>query len=158
MELGSDVPLFLGPGAARMTGRGERVEATEVWPFVAVLYLPDCPCSTAEVYAAFDAAGGAAGCPNWSDRPFPPAMLSQPPSAWREGLRNHLAGPATRVRPELEGILRRLARAANLPVCVTGSGSAMFIACDDAAEAGETLARLPGELARRCVLVRRNSW
>jgi len=145
--LGSDVPLFLGPPACRMTGRVERIEPAEAHPFCAVLILPDLHCSTAAVYAEFDR----------RPEPMAPqldaALLRRPPSAWRDRLVNQLAGPARRVCPELGRLQDAAAEAAGLPVHVTGSGSAMFLLCDGHAEAREAMDRLPPGIRRLCRLV-----
>lgn len=128
-ELGSDVPLFLGPPALRMTGRGEGIEPVAVHEFRAVLFLPEFSCDTGEVYRAFDA---------HSARPaqqLDAELLAAPPSRWRDKLVNQLAAPAESVRPELAKMRASLARAVSLPVCLTGSGSGMFVLCDDDSEA-----------------------
>ena len=153
-QLGSDVPALLGGPAARVRGRGERVEPVEVHPFTAVLCVPDVHCPTAEVYAAHDRLTGQAGRAQRID----PELLRRPPSQWRSRVGNDLAAAAVCVRPALGEIAERLAGATGLPVHITGSGSAMFVLADDEAEAVAAAARLPDELARRCVLVEPNPW
>jgi len=135
-SLGSDVPLFLGSSAARVTGRGECIQPVEVHDFRAVLCLPDATCDTGEVYRAFDEA------PVEMAGQLDEVLLAQPPSTWRHLLQNQLAPAAERVCPALIDIRREVSRWAALPVHVTGSGSAMFILCDSSAEAGEVLARI----------------
>jgi 4-diphosphocytidyl-2-C-methyl-D-erythritol kinase len=151
--LGSDVPLFLGPPACRMTGRGQTVRPLDAHPFWAVLVLPDLVCSTAEVYHAFDA------------RPteklaeqLDAALFRRPPSTWRGQLVNQLTEPALRVCPALRPLQDRLAQAAGLPVCLTGSGAAMFLLCDDQVRAEAVLAGLPDDLRRLGRIVRNNPW
>lgn len=134
-ELGSDVPLFLGPATQRMTGRGEHLESIAIHPFAAVVILPPFGCSTPAVYGAYDE----------SPHPIAPQLdagliASQPPSVWRELLVNDLAGPARSVCPPLAELQDRLAEAVSAPVHITGSGSGMFILCDDAAEAAANAA------------------
>lgn len=151
-QLGSDVPLLLGPPAARMTGRGQHVQPVEVHDFVAVLCLPDFACSTAEVYRAFDRSRPAMG------RQLPLEAPAQPPSQWRGLLVNQLTDAAWSTCGEVEGIMARLREACDLPVCMTGSGSATFILCDDGAEAAAALAAMPDDIRRQCVAVRNNPW
>jgi 4-diphosphocytidyl-2-C-methyl-D-erythritol kinase len=160
-SLGSDVPLFLGPPGLRITGRGEAVEPLRVHPFVAVLFLPDFSTATAAVYRAFDELGGAQGGP----RRRGPAVqarlgleLRKPPSRWRQLLHNDLAGAAIRVCPPLGPLWRRLTAALELPVCLTGSGSALFVLCDGVAEAEAVCGRVPRDLGARWVVVRPNGW
>ena len=147
-QLGSDVPLFLNPPAVRMTGRGDQCSPIYVHPFVAILFLPVQRCVTAEVYQAFDRQPAA------MMQQFDPRVLAgSPPSYWRGYLYNQLAGPARQVCPAIGEIQDRLAPAAGIPVHMTGSGSAMFMLCDNDAEAQAVLARIPEDLRRRCAIV-----
>lgn len=156
--LGSDVPLFLGPPVSRMTGRGEHLAPAAVHDFLAVLHMPPAVCPTAAVYRRFDE------LPGQGSGPFPPtsrpsaAMLQDPPSKWRSTLVNDLAAPAFQVSPDLQRTHEALATALGRPVSVTGSGSALFILCDDPAEAAEVLRRLPAGLPGQSVCVRPNPW
>jgi 4-diphosphocytidyl-2C-methyl-D-erythritol kinase len=45
-----------------------------------------------------------------------------------------------------------------VPVCLTGSGSAMFALCDNQDEATSLAAKLPQELRDDCVIVQSNPW
>jgi 4-diphosphocytidyl-2-C-methyl-D-erythritol kinase len=154
-RLGSDVPLFLGPPAARMTGRGEELRPVEIHPFVAVLHLPEIACPTGEVYRRFDGLAGAR--PAMAERKDL-ALGRLPPSRWRARLRNDLAPAALDISPPLRRLVQTLRESTGLPVSLTGSGSAAFVLCDDAREAAEVLRRLPADLAGRSVLVRPNPW
>jgi 4-diphosphocytidyl-2-C-methyl-D-erythritol kinase len=151
-SIGSDVPLFLGPPAARMRGRGERLDAITVAPFAAMLILPRSACSTATVYRAFDR------------QPPPPAkqldvaLLAQPPSRWRDLLVNQLRPAAERVNAELAAIRSDVEARIDRPLCLTGSGSAMFALCDDADEARSLLDRVPDDDLRQAVVVRAIGW
>jgi len=154
-QLGSDVPMFLGPPASRMTGRGETLTPLNVHDFAAVLHMPEFACSTADVYRAFDALPGAG-------RPMAPRaemdLADSPPSAWRGSLRNDLARAAKVVSPELARRMTRLGDACGEPVCLTGSGSAMFILTDTVADARAVADRLPPDLPGRTVIVRPSEW
>jgi 4-diphosphocytidyl-2-C-methyl-D-erythritol kinase len=150
-QLGSDVPLFLGPPAARMTGRGEAIEPAAVHDFAAVLHMPDFACATADVYRAFDAApdAGRAMAPRAAMD-----LAGSPPSAWREALRNDLTSAAKTVAPELARTMDVLSEACGARVCLTGSGSAMFCLADTVADARAIARRLPPDLPGRTVIVR----
>jgi 4-diphosphocytidyl-2-C-methyl-D-erythritol kinase len=154
-DLGSDVPLFLGPRASRMTGRGEVLQPVALCCFVALLHMPELTASSAEVYARFDRLPGA-------DRPIPrrtalpPETL--PPSRWRNELRNDLTPAAVALNDDLARTMATLTDVLDTNVSMTGSGSALFVLCDDADEAAELLARLPADLPGRTVLVRDNPW
>jgi len=150
--LGSDVPLFLGGPASRITGRGERVAPVRLAPFLAVLFLPGFACSTAAVYRAYDEAPARAG------RQIGPAALGRPPSAWRGRLRNDLSAAARKVSPPLAELWDALSAAIRLPVCLTGSGSGLFVLCDGPAEAWLLRSQIPPNLPCRCIVVRANPW
>jgi len=152
-SLGSDVPLFLGPAAVRMTGRGECVAPAEVCPFHALLFVPDIHCATGEVYRAFDETGG--GGPGEQPAGLP---LAAAPSAWRGLLRNDLAEAAERLEPDLGELRGSIAEQTHLPVSVTGSGSAMFVLCDSADEAAAAFAALDQTIRAICVPARTNPW
>ena len=153
MTLGSDVPLFLGPPAARMTGRGEHIEPIGLQPFRAILYVPDCTCRTGEVYNAYDAAPP----PEATQQPAE-LLTGAPPSRWRRLLVNQLAEAALSLHGELARAWAELTSSARLPVCLTGSGSAMFILCDSRAEADSIMLGFSEQLKRRCLVVQPNPW
>ncbi len=154
--LGSDVPLFLAPPGARMTGRGEQVRNVPIADFAALLCLPPMHSPTGAVYRRFDELGPPAGEP--ADRQLPEDLLAEPPSTWRERLVNDLRPAAEALGGELTEFRRALSASAGAPVCLSGSGSAMFVLCDDAAEATERFERLPPDLAERCCVVESNPW
>ena len=152
-ELGSDVPLFLGPPAVRITRRGECVERLEVGEFAAIIVMGGGICSTVEVYEAYDRLGAGA-----SEQLDAGLLAAGPPSLWRGRLHNDLTEAARRVCPELSVLGNRVGAAVDAPVHMTGSGSAMFILCDDVMEAGRVISRLDDDLQDMCVIVGRNPW
>ena len=85
-------------------------------------------------------------------------MLSSPPSKWRDRLVNQLAKAAEAAAPGLAGLRVKLAAQLGLPVCLTGSGSAMFALYDSVAEARDALTRICPPLTERCCIVQSNPW
>jgi len=152
-EIGSDVPLFLGPAAARIGGRGQRLLPIEVHPFFALVHTPALACDTAAVYAAHDglphAPGGAA---------IDPDAFRRPASTWADQCVNDLQPAAARLCPPLPGIADALADATGLSVHLTGSGSALFCLADTAARARRAADALPDALRARSRIVSLNPW
>lgn len=152
-QLGSDVPLFIGPACSRMTGRGEILEPATIHKFHAVLVLPEFGCATAQVYEAFDELPQ-----EMAPQLEPDVLASQKPSQWRARLVNQLERPARAVSPGLGGLLERLGQVMPVPVHMTGSGSAVFLLCDDAREAVELQSALPMDVQPRSVRVTQCDW
>jgi 4-diphosphocytidyl-2-C-methyl-D-erythritol kinase len=120
--IGSDVPFFLGPEVARVTGRGERIEAGPPWRAVPVVLLkPGFGVPTPEAYAGWRDAAAVAGA---AEEAGPEAGE---PSLGGVELRNDLERPVfakylflaevkdwLRAQPEVAAAL------------MSGSGSTMF--------------------------------
>ncbi len=138
--LGADVPFFLAGGAARFTGRGDRLERC-LRPLEAALVLvkPDEPVSTAEAYAAFDRLGA----------PAAPADAAGMISALEAGdlipvatlLRNEMTRSSAGLVPAIGEALAILDAADGVyGASMAGSGSAVFGLCADAAAADRAAA------------------
>ena len=136
-ELGSDVPFFLSPGLALVTGRGEQVRPLAPWPpGWMVLANPGVAVSTAWAYAevsskltgrgrqstiqTFAAAGSLPWPPAWAYNRFEEAVLPQ--------------------RPEIRRLRQFLEGGGAAPVLMSGSGASVFGVVAEAA-AAEDLAR-----------------
>jgi len=131
-EVGSDVPLFFHTPLCIVRGRGERVEdlrrTLTGW---AVLILPVIHSPTREVYAAWD---------RLKSHPSRPSINEVLQSAQRAEtlmphLFNDLEAAAFASNPALADLAEQLARLADGPVCMTGSGSAFFRLFDERATA-----------------------
>lgn len=136
-ELGSDVPFFLGRGAAVCRGRGERIEPTPGGGLSFVVVRPDEGLSTAEVY-------------RHCRPPEEPRSAAAAVSALSRGdacalgraLFNRLESAAARLSPWIERLHRAFAR---LDLCgyqMSGSGTAFFGVCRHARHARAAAIRL----------------
>lgn len=141
--LGSDVPFFIDPEFTRasrpaprpalVSGFGDRVERLAPLHAELVLIIPPFGCSTPDVYRAFDALP--AGALNERRvRDIAAAHALDPLSLF-----NDLSNAACAVAPDLARLVAHAAAASELPVHITGSGSAMFIITPP--ERANTLAR-----------------
>jgi 4-diphosphocytidyl-2-C-methyl-D-erythritol kinase len=127
-ELGSDVAFLVHGGSAIVEGLGERVETHAAPPQLdAVLAFPDAKCPTGPVYAAFDRLRSeASGGPDAERVRRLIAERVSPDACF-----NDLAAPAFEIAPTLRDDLDELSRLAERPAHVSGSGSTLFVVCDD---------------------------
>ncbi len=135
-ELGSDVPFLVRGGSAIVEGTGEQIEHLEMTPDVhAVLILPEMGCETGLVYRTLD---------DMNPTPVDPSAVRSLAMNGFDGhqLFNDLADPALKVAKGLEAIRDELSDIAKSPVHVSGSGSTLFIACDEASSATSLAAEI----------------
>lgn len=124
-ELGSDVPFFLGGGAAWMRGRGDVIEAVPLRTGIPMLVaIPPFPIATHEVYAAWDDMGGPR-----SSRSIP---APAPIDALLPSLTNDLEPAAEQVEPRLRSFRERLEQAVGRDALMAGSGSTYVVLADGA--------------------------
>ena len=137
-ELGSDVPFFLGSGAAVCRGRGERIEEVAgLGPIHFVVVRPPEGLSTAKVYAACRVA----------DKPRSVAPLIE---VLRGGdtrrlgglVHNRLEAAAGTLSPWIGRLQHELAAEDCLAAQMSGSGSAYFGICRHARHARRVARRL----------------
>ena len=132
VRLGADVPFFLDPRPAWVTGIGEQIEPIpEFPPLDLLLVTPAPPLATADVFRALDAAltppspsrrmPALRGDPGWS----PSAAL----------LANDLEPVAARLRPGIARVRSELERLGARAVAMSGSGPTMFGLFRDAGQA-----------------------
>ena len=151
LDLGADVPFFLDPRPARVSGIGERIEPLTGWPaFSLVLANPGLPLATAEVFRVFDSLH--------LDRsleraPLDPRLLSLGPGptrtgvdatpalAWSHLLENDLESAAIRLCPPVARLREQLRGAGARAVGMSGSGPTLFGVFEDPASAATGLAR-----------------
>lgn len=150
LELGADVPFFLSPGPALVTGIGERIERLSGVPELAlVLVNPGKTLATADVYRMADRLAGAltknrsgstmralSGLTR-NRRDLAPAL--------RDLLINDLEPAARQLCPPVARIADRLERVGAMAVSMTGSGATVLGVFGSQAEAGEAEKRLRAE-------------
>jgi len=126
--LGCDVPFFIGGGSALVHGFGEQVEPLDrLTELHAVVVLPDSVCPTGQVYGAFDELDRVT-----ASRAGDVEVLARSGAALRsDSVFNDLAAAAIRVAPGLGDYLQQLGDVAQRPAHVAGSGSSLFVLCDD---------------------------
>ena len=128
--LGSDIPFLVAGGSALVEGKGEQLtRQSTVPPLHAVLAFPEAKCPTGAVYSAFDAVPGAI---LQRDRVW--KLMSAGRPAPDEPF-NDLAKPAIHVAPSLAEPLAHLEQLTGRPAHVSGSGSTLFVLCDDGTQA-----------------------
>jgi len=125
-ELGSDVPFLVHGGSAIVEGIGERVaihpraDRTHL-----VLVFPSATCPTGPVYSAFDRVASAALRPE-AVRALANSKRIDPAAPFNDLLR-----PALEVAPTLADDLDEVSALAERPAHLSGSGSTLFVVCDD---------------------------
>jgi len=149
-ELGSDVPFFLGPGAAVCRGRGERIEPVlglGKWHFVVV--RPPEGLSTPEVYRRCQPGDRGADV-----QPLLKALRRGDRAAVGRLLVNRLEEAAEPLSPWI-GRLRHEFRRTDCPGHqMSGSGSSYFGVCRHARHARRVAARLRGRNVGRVFLAK----
>lgn len=124
-ELGSDVVFLLDGGSAVVEGLGDRIEPTARLPEIhAVLVMPEFGCPTGAIYRRFDETS-----PPSLDSNRVRRLAASAPAG--DELFNDLAAAAFLERPELAEIVDRASTLAERPTHLSGSGSSLFILCDD---------------------------
>lgn len=143
--VGSDVPMFLagGYGACRITGRGEVVQRLGWAPRgFCLLLLPGIHVPTPAVYAAWDQQPLSSP----ADRSERSSRGADGATRWLDYCFNDLQAPALRLFPRLQAIRDQAQNLCGRPVLMTGSGSAMFTAFEDAAQAERMAHRISTEV------------
>ena len=128
-KLGADVPFFLRGGTQRGRGTGVELSSAEHVRQDYVLVLPPYGCETAAVYKKHAALWSAS---NPSDTLQSITVPKNWDAAVGMGYCNDLERAAEHLRPEL-GRLREAVKAVGYAqVCMSGSGSTLFVAVADA--------------------------
>lgn len=157
-QLGSDVPFFLNGPLAFCAGKGEKVKKlSRKFDFPALLILPDVSVSTQKVYA------------NYKHNAALHKRLSAQINGYIRKNRIDLAAKmcANMLQTSCFGLVRSLAKLKVKieslgigPLCLSGSGSAMFYIIDnrDRQAAGAYRDKLNKKLGCRSIIVSNNRW
>jgi 4-diphosphocytidyl-2-C-methyl-D-erythritol kinase len=141
--LGSDVPFLVRGGSAIVEGTGTTLAPHDGVPELhAVLVLPGTSCATAGVYARFDEIGAGP-----LRRAAVHALAATARAPAPDALFNDLAPATIASAPELAQLIEVVSSLAERPANVSGSGSTLFVLCDDAMHAAflaETIERTHG--------------
>ena len=128
LGLGADVPFFLDPRPALVTGIGEEIQAIAGMPaFSLLLAHPGTSLATPDVYEAYDASSASlthirAG----STMPRILALREGANHALSELLKNDLEPAAVRLCPRIGELRRVIETSGALAVGMSGSGPAVF--------------------------------
>ncbi len=138
LEVGSDVPFFLGPGPAWATGRGEKLAPVSVPTLELVLAYPRDPAlaiRAGDAYRWLDASRAASRSPSGAPRPMR--------RAFRATLaQNDLQGPCFERHPLLRTLAGQLVGAGATATIMSGSGPTVFGIFPDRAAARRTATRM----------------
>jgi 4-diphosphocytidyl-2-C-methyl-D-erythritol kinase len=125
LGLGADVPFFLDPRPAWVTGIGERREPVSGVPSLALLLVnPGESLATAAVFRAFDALA-----PPTAPRATPPRSLAHElaeDGALAARLHNDLEEPAVRLCPPIARLRAQLRASGARAVGMSGSGATLY--------------------------------
>lgn len=139
-QLGSDVPFFLGSGAALATGRGETLEALgPVPPLDCVIVRPRQGLSTAKVFAASQAGQGRRDA-----APLVEALIAGQRPRVGALLFNRLQSAARRLSPWIDRLDREMRGLDLWGHQMSGSGTSCFALCRHARHARRIAAFLNG--------------
>jgi 4-diphosphocytidyl-2-C-methyl-D-erythritol kinase len=138
VELGSDVPFFLGPPAAIGRGRGEQLEPVAgLGTLHFVLVRPPQGLSTGQVYANCQVAARPR-----SVAPLVDALRSGDPRQLNRLIHNRLEPAAQALSPWIGRLQRELGSQDFLAAQMTGSGTGYFGICRHARHARRVARRL----------------
>lgn len=136
--LGADVPFLVHGGHAFVEGTGDRYSPLPSEnPLYLVLVFPKTTCPTSQIFRAFDEQ---------------PAGRFEPERARTESF-NDLLAPAFASFPDLKRDAEAIETLAEAPALLSGSGSTLFLVCDEANHAQFLATAIPETLNLPAVAV-----
>ena len=157
VKLGSDVPFFLSGSLAFCCGKGEKIEKIEkIFNFLIILILPDVNVSTKKVYENY----------KHNNALYKALKMQIRDLAGKNRIdlvakicANMLAESCLHLNKEL-AVLKRKIESLNIgPVCLTGSGSAMFCLVEgDEKTAKKYIRIITDKIGCKSIIVSNNSW
>ena len=156
--LGSDVPFFLDGPLAVCTGKGEKIKKLdEIFNFSALLLLPDISISTKKVYANYK-----------HDRPTYEKLTARINSYIKKNridlvskmCANMLQNTCFGLYKELGDLKKKVESLSLGPLCLSGSGSAMYyiFRSTDGRTAKECRHELGQKIGCKTLIVSNNRW
>jgi len=140
--LGSDVPFLVDGGSALVGGTGHEIQSLgDPPPLHGVLFFPDAACPTGKVYQQFDRASERAHVRATEVRKLAEQERVGPTDPF-----NDLADAARIIAPAMADDMDDIGELTALPVHVCGSGSSLFVICDDAMHASAIAAHCTAKL------------
>jgi 4-diphosphocytidyl-2-C-methyl-D-erythritol kinase len=126
LGLGADVPFFLAPRPALVSGIGEVSEPVALPSFTLLLAHPGVPLATSAVYAAYDVATASLTPPRGGPSLRALLALREEASSLRSLLVNDLEPAATVLCPAVAELRKEIEAAGASAVGMSGSGPTLF--------------------------------
>lgn len=141
--IGSDVPFLVDGGSALVGGTGNEIQSLgDPPPLHGVLFFPNAACPTGKVYQQFDRTSVGADVRASAVRKLAEQQRVGPNDPF-----NDLADAARIIAPAMADDMDEIGELTALPVHVCGSGSSLFVLCDDAMHANAIAAHCTAKLA-----------
>ena len=155
-QLGSDIAFFLYGPAAVCTGRGEKIRPLEdIFPFEALVLTPNLSVPTKSVYANYRHSD--AEYRRWADK-IMPLFAKKRVDSVAKICANMLESSCFELHRELAELKDRCEAFCGCKVCLSGSGSAMFILAPDRQQMPRLQRWLKNEFNCESRFVNNNRW
>ncbi|MCE5184570.1 MAG: 4-(cytidine 5'-diphospho)-2-C-methyl-D-erythritol kinase [Planctomycetaceae bacterium] len=156
-QLGSDVNFFLGGPLAFCTGRGEKIEKIEkIFKFSALICVPDISVATKGVYANYH---HDSKLYSKLSGQIMPLLSKKNLDSLARICANMLETSCFRLHPELKRLKDVCKKETGLSVCLSGSGSAVYVLADEMnARLLRLQERLKKEFNCESRFINNNSW